>query len=386
MQSALPSSAPKDKIRYINDLKIALGEAIGVVACLFILPDADCYIDASDPKLVLRNAFACTNRVVQFITPKDQPDPHRIDHAVYDLYRQIGVTTLINVDKASKQKNRLYSSCVGMHTCTQVQGISNKGRFLPVFVEVDVLTGRTRVECSAFEEYRVNYREACIQMAKLFWNTSLEQRCIDASRAPAKQKLIELRNAYPHSDSGVVLLISADGNSRPLWGGISDKAIGAAELLSDYVPRQIDVGSMENPYAFSLADTGVRIIRIRSNAEVPDYYTAQKAGASPDEARYSSASGLFLHDKVYWSIAAKPNDPRYNKSYNMSKIDNPARDYAEKDMMEFYPLQLQPSDTPLQWVQFVNALRLLPIQYDKATVLPLPLHLAKCLTEYLFKP
>jgi len=32
-----------------------------------------------------------------------------------------------------------------------------------------------------------------------------------------------------------------------------------------------------------------------------------------------------------------------------------------------------------------NALRDIPIQYNQSTVLPLPLHLAKGLEEYLFK-
>ena len=56
----------------------------------------------------------------------------------------------------------------------------------------------------------------------------------------------------------------------------------------------------------------------------------------------------------------------------------------EKDMIEIYPLQLQQGDDPWDWVRYVNALRQLPIQYNQTTVLPLPLHLAKNLSEYLF--
>ena len=52
-------------------------------------------------------------------------------------------------------------------------------------------------------------------------------------------------------------------------------------------------------------------------------------------------------------------------------------------MIEIYPLQLQMDDDSWEWVRFVDALRQIPIQYNQTTILPLPLHLAKNLTEYL---
>ena len=54
-------------------------------------------------------------------------------------------------------------------------------------------------------------------------------------------------------------------------------------------------------------------------------------------------------------------------------------------MVELYPLQLQPGDHADNWVFYTNALRHIPIQYSQSTVLPLPLHLAKALEEYLFE-
>ena len=53
-------------------------------------------------------------------------------------------------------------------------------------------------------------------------------------------------------------------------------------------------------------------------------------------------------------------------------------------MIELYPLQLQPGDTAENWVFYTNALRHIPIQYNQSLVLPLPLHLAEGLEEYLF--
>lgn len=386
MQNKLSDDSKSGKIDRCDELVDVLGNADGVVACLFVIPGAESYINGGDPKQVIRNAFARTGRVVQFVVPEDngvEVSGKKVDNAVYDLYRQIGITFLIDTVKA--QHSRLADArCIGMHVHTQVHGIQNKGRFLPVFVDVDLLSGRTRVQCTAFDNYSVSYREACIEMAKLFWKEDLERRCVDACRTPVKQKLIELRNKYSSPESKVVFMANADGNSRPLWGGMSDKAIGNYATNEEYIPEQIDVGVQKAPYYFSLTNSGVRIVRIRCNAEVPDYYTSLRVDEENSD-KFSSATGVFLYEKTFWSISPKPNDPRFNKSFLESRIDHPTSDYAEKDMIELYPLQLQAGDNSWEWVRFVNALRQLPVQYNQATVLPLPLHLAKNLAEYLFE-
>lgn len=94
---------------------------------------------------------------------------------------------------------------------------------------------------------------------------------------------------------------------------------------------------------------------------------------------------MFQHEDVYWGIHARPNDPQYTSSFKNSRIDHPQQRFAEKDMIELYPLQLQPGDDAASWVFYTNALRHIPIQYNQSTVLPLPLHLAKGLEEYLFE-
>lgn len=385
MQTKLTDDSRNGKIERCDDIVDELGYADGVVACLFVIPGADDYKTGGDPKQIIRNAFAQTDRVVQFIVPEDEgktASKHKIENAVYDLYRQLGVTNLLDVEKAQCHP---YADvrCVGMHIFTQVHGATNKGRFLPVYVDVDLLSGKTRVQCSAFDNYSVSYREACLEMAKLFWKSDLEQLCVDACRTPAKQKLIELRNKHMDPENRVVFMATADGNSRPLWGGMSDKAIGEYDMLDKYIPKQVDVGAQKAPFYLPLANSGVRIARIRCNTEVPDYFTSQRSGEESSD-KYSSATGVFQYGKTFWSIAPKPNDPRFNKSFIESRVTHPKQDYAEKDMIEIYPLQLQSGDDPWDWVRYVNALRQLPIQYNQATVLPLPLHLAKNLSEYLF--
>lgn len=371
-----------DKPMRCDEIREKLGDTNEVVACICIIPGSESYKSDSDPKLIIRNAFARSGRVVQFmVAPEDEEKniEQKVLHAVHDLYRQLGIVMLMNLEKL-KSHTLKNISCVGMHVCTQVQGLNNKARFMPVFVSVDLQTGTTRVQCDAFENNHVNYRQACLEMAKLYWNTDLENLCKNAQFSPAKQKLIELKNRYRDADSGALVLVHSDGNTRPLWNGISDKTIGSYSLTGEYRPTEIDVGSNKTPYMMSLNDTGIRVIRVRDNSEVPDYYTSQR-----EDDNYSSATGIFKYGDVFWAISPKPYDPKYNRSLKESRFDHQYTDYAEKDMIEMYPIQLQSEDNPDAWAKFVSDLCTLSIQYEQSTVLPLPLHLAKNLTEYLLE-
>lgn len=381
LADAMPNDYKQTKIQRCDEIVEQLGKTDSITACIFALPGQE-YYTKGDPKQVLRNAFARTGRVVQFINLENDINHNKIENAVYDLYRQLGIVTLLNLK--SNLPPLANTPCVGMYLYTQIHGISNKARFLPIYVTVDLLEGKTRVHCDAFSNRTVSYREACLEMAKLFWENDLEQRCVDASRAPAKQKLIELKNHYYTKENPVLFLVQSDGNTRAVWSGISDKEISGYTVTSEYCPSQINVGMPKNPYPLSLTDSGVRIIRIRSNQEVPDYFTDLSEKSMDDHLQFSSASGIFKYDNVYWGIHAKPNDSQYTNSFKASRIDYPKQRFAEKDMVELYPLQLQSGDNAVNWIFYVNALRHIPIQYSQSTVLPLPLHLAKALEEYLF--
>jgi hypothetical protein len=381
LTDAMPDDRKETKIRHRDEIADTIGETDIVTACMFALPGQEQY-PKGDPKQVIRNAFAKTGRVVQFITPEETGDFNKIQNAVYDLYRQLGIVTLLDFSK--NVPPFADTPCIGMHLCTQVHGIANKARFLPLYVTVNIPEGKTRVHCDAFSERVVSYRKACLEMAKLFWNSDLEQRCVDASRTPAKQKLIELKNHYYTKENSVLLVLQSDGNTRAVWSGLSDKEIGRYDVVEPYCPAEINVGMPKSPYMMSLIDSGVRIVRIRSNQEVPDYYTGPSKKHMEARPQLTSSSGIFQYDDVYWGIHAKPNDLQYTNSFKTSRIDRPSQRFAEKDMIELYPLQLQPGDKAENWVFYTNALRHIPIQYNQSLVLPLPLHLAECLEEYLF--
>lgn len=381
-QIAAPCEKSNDaRIARVEKIANELGRTDDVVGCIVAIPGPENYTDGTDPKDVIRAGFAKSGRVVQFLVP-DAENDQNVFSSVLDLYRQLGIFAQIDTDKI-KAHPLGDVSCVGMHVCTQIHGVQTKGYMLPLFIKVDLEKGITKVTCDAFERRTVNYREACLEMAKLFWHRDLDARCRQASFSPAKQQLIALKNQYDTPEKRVLLLVTSDDSARQLWKGISDAQLSEYRLKSgdqDYQPEEINVGDKDRPYMMSLGESGVRIIRVRCSKEVPDYITEEK-----DETAFRSSSGIYQFEKDFWAIPPKPNDPRYSASFKRSKTDDPRNAYAQKDMIELYPIQLQPDDDPLEWVRFAHALRSISIQYSQTTIRPLPLHLAEKLEEYLFQ-
>ena len=255
---------------------------------------------------------------------------------------------------------------------------NGKARFLPLCVELDYISGKVYVECDTFDQTRVPYREAAFELAKLSLDKDFEKKCDAASRGMFKQKMVMWKNVYKNKN--LLVLIEANGNTRAICNGITDGQIQKYSYLERYCPEEIEVGTKESSYKLNLNDTGVRFIRIRRNGEVPDYYTdlSEKEG-------YSASSGVFKYGQDYWSVAGRPNDKAYKRSYKNTKYDMPSQNFSERDMIEIYPVQLQKGDDSDEWVNYTDSLRLGAIQYDEATIMPIPIHLASKLQEYILE-
>jgi hypothetical protein len=241
------------------------------------------------------------------------------------------------------------------------------------------------VDCDAFERRHVPYREAMIELSKLSRRDDFVKRCNEAYINTIKQKMLGYRNLY--RDEPALVLINANGNTRSdMWPGISDKSISSYDYISDYVPLKINIGSKGKDYSQSFLDTQVRIMRVRineGNSEIPDYYTEWSISEA-GKREHKSASGIYQYGKVFWGLASRPNDFSYINSFKYSKIEHPFSEFDERNLVEFFPLQLQEFDNVTDWIKFSNSLRECMPEYNgSATKLPAPLHLAKTMGEYL---
>lgn len=380
MGEVLDSSEGASILKRIKEIEKTIDNAATTTACIILLPGKDKF-KQGDPKDVIRCGFALKNSLTQFITPWNSDDSenaveNKIVSAIEDLCRQLGYVRDFDEIVKENEDSLAHTPIMGMHVMTQLKTIYGKARFLPLCVELDYITGQVYVECDAFEQVRVPYREAAFELAKLSLDKDFEKKCDVASKGMLKQKMIMWKNVYKNNN--LLVLIEANGNTRALCNGITDGQIQKYAYQEPYCPEEIEVGTKENSYMLNLNDSKVRFIRIRRNGEVPDYFTELSKSNG-----YAASSGVFKYESDYWSVAGRPNDKAYKSSYKETTYSKPRQKFAERDMIEIYPIQLQKGDNPDEWVHYTNSLRVGAIQYDEATIMPLPIHLATKLQEYI---
>lgn len=380
MGETLESSESAAILKRMKEIEKEVNAATEITGCIILLPGKDKFTEG-DPKDAIRCGFALRNRLTQFIIPwgKDESETgvnSKITSAIEDICRQLGYVRAFDEKVINNKDALVHMPIIGMHIMTQVNGIYGKARFLPLCVELDYISGKVYVECDAFEQTRVPYREAAFELARLGIDKDFEKKCDNASKGMFKQKMIMWKNVYKNDN--LLVLIEANGNTRALCNGITDSQIQKYIYLEPYCPEEIEVGTKENSYKINLNDSKVRFIRIRRNGEVPDYFTDLS-----EEGRYAATSGVFKYESDYWSVAGRPNDKAYRYSYKETTYSKPYQKFAECDMIEIYPIQLQKGDNPDEWVHYTNSLRTGAIQYDEAMSMPIPIHLASKLQEYI---
>ena len=390
--AALESSKSAAVLKRMKEIEKKIETASETTACIILLPGKESY-GQEDPKDAIRCGFALRNRLTQFIIPWKSGEEEdkkkqkaiettiksKIASAIEDLCRQLGYVRTLDEKLINKENMLVHTPVIGLHVMTQIKTLYGKARFLPLCVELDYISGKIYVECEAFEKIRVPYKKAGLELARLSMDRDFEKKCENAAKGMFKQKMIMWKNVYKNNN--LLVMIEANGNTRAVCNGITDGQIQKYTYLEPYCPQEIEVGTKQNSYKISLNDSKVRFMRIRRNGEVPDYYTDfSKKGDG-----HAQTNGVFKYKDVYWSVAERPKDKSYTCSYKESTYSKSEQNFAERDMIEFYPIQLQKGDDPKEWVIYANSLRKGAIQYDEAAVLPIPLHMAAKLEEYILQ-
>ena len=342
-----------------------------------------------DIKDLLRCGFALAGKVTQFINPDENTEKvldgaeasekalgsvsAKIKNTIYDLLRQFGY---------SSRLDRL-SGKLPTYPVVAIEAFSNfntifgkKVRALPIAITYDLVSGAIKTECPAIRHgAAVSYYEACLELVKLSMENDFDRICADGVRRFAEMKLKALENYYRDKDA--IVLVSGDGFVRnELWPGISNKRIESYSF-SEYGADKIDIGSSKLSMIFDFGKSKLRIVRIRFNDEVPDYYL-------DDGNSTNAGKGFYLYDKVYYvSVPIEKQDPRYylvGKNYSK---DTPQKDYYHKQLVEYFTLRLCDGDDAFEIINYLNELRKCSMQYQGSTNCPLPLHYIETLKEYV---
>lgn len=390
-------------------------------ANIFCLHGQDFWHNYTDPKAAIRHGFATAHQLVQFIDPyspnykkyreelaagtdtnskKTKSIIATLDStcnsALNDLYRQLGITTLHHFkDKISSTLQSMAGiSFVGVELLKNVTGRLGSRVDIPLFLKYQPDTGAITVRSRLFDALGygpepLSYSEALFALAELYDSEDVSRKlkdCAGSSADSIREQLDTLKYWYQDDLKNLLILVDYSSEFSYLWKGLTDKELSAASG-ADYGQHELFIRKDEAPVA--LQGTGVRIVRVRSTSEVPDYYVPGHETA--DGLKHSTIQGIFKYDRVYYSIAGTPQTHKdsVGNSRTKSRITHTDATMTLMDMIELYPVQMQKDDEPIiaRWMQYVDNLRTIAIQFDgKATKLPLPLHLAAKMDEYIFRP
>lgn len=369
-----------------------------------------------DPKEAIRHGFALTGRLTQFITiekykqevisiekakedyklkklkheekkandpsiTKDYRKPNKtintnkaINGAVLDAFRQLGVLYDCASIKTMKGKE-----IVGVSICNFKTTKYGYIKPFPIIVTYDVDNSQIMIYCELIDKIEIPYWKAILGLSKL----SSNKKITDLNKIISSTTIIRrLNRVLENTDKDTIIIIEANGVTRKFIKGItnSELAKGEKNELNQITKLVI---TDEKYLELNTSKRNIDIIRLRVNEEVPDYIHDDFT-----DKRYQNTSGLFKLGEVYYSIDNRPinEDKTYKKCE--SKAIKPGR-YSHRNMVEIYPVSISGDNTDFETnkmkaIEITNLLRNVSIQFtSQMTILPLPLHLAKKMEEYL---
>jgi hypothetical protein len=319
-----------------------------------------------DPKEAIRWGLAMTRRLSQFITPFE-PDEwpedegheagehQRARSAVRDALRQIGYLpgTPLDVFHGTNTVPQNLQM-LGLWVVTLDRRASSK-QYLPIVVRLEGGSQTVRSTYPGATGW-LPYAEALLEVA----NRQLDLG-LPADRFPAflDQILEDSTNA------GATLLMCHAQNARQIWPWLTNQNISTEGLTWGRGPQK------------PIKPRELRVARVRDSTrdEVPQWYAFGNG-----EMRLPS--GLFKQrERVYLSLQGKTAAMKSGRT--IAKLDHPNLTIAVRRIIELFLPILQDGDEADQWAMVVHRLRQMAGHHDEATQLPLPLHLARGLTEYV---
>ena len=369
----------KTRARRIGREFAAVDEPTG---CIVLLPGRDSFGDR-DPKQAIRNGLAQSGRLSQFLVPinEDGKLERRAQAAVRDLMRQLGFVFELRQTRG------------GVNVRMPVWGVtvleSHRGKSawrFPLAVKLVPSMGSVEVDCPLFRG-RLSYRDAQLELARITSSIDGRKRLASMSGRDLKHLLDRIKGEAAHEKT--LMLVHAYGCIRRAewWPGISDKRLTKGVLR--YGPTR-EGGLEVEDELFECKSAGLSILRVRnaSNEEVPDYYTDKKPlGADGRDSGHFNRQGLFLAGECVYGLTGRPNMSNYTDAFKDSKLDTPNKVFSEKTLNEYCLLTPGENKELIALAKYAEALRGCMVQLVNTSTkvnLPAPLHLATCLTEYLW--
>lgn len=325
------------------------------------IADKDAFESDEDPKKSIRHGFAKTGRLTQFINRDSaQSLEQRVKRCLLDGFRQLGVNQLaFNQGILPVQANYVGLWLIYM---SKEKNPASVDRYIPVFTLIEPSTYEVLARVPGINEW-LPYRELLLEISSTENVIGFDRR---NKALPFIQQVIEQELVA----EGDTILMCLAQNMRRAWSWLQDQNIVFDKIaFGDEKLRAIQ--DFE----------GLRIVRIRSsqNHETPEWYAVDE----DNDEKYGFSKGLFAAGNRRFAST-------YGKSAQFKKITKkdsiftrPQAPAWNPGMFEVIVGAMQREDNSNDLAATVHRLRNLSVQYDDATAMPLPLHLASLIEEYV---
>ena len=367
----------------VDEVMVGTPKTPTTVTATFIeLEGKDFYDDnnEADPKHALRLGFAHTHRLTQFITPrsntKDESDNlnYRAHRSLLDMLRQFGVhLEAPQIPGLPKSINS-----VGLWLTKQYRKSSptRTQEMLPVLVYINPERQEVLATASGLEDW-LPYPQALLAIAQGKAKGFHQAR----QAMPFIRETLE-GEILPQGDT---LLLCHAQNLRSAWPWLANVRLSQDSLSFG---KEKPMSITEWP--------GLRIVRIRSSQdqETPEWFAEHEAYG--DDVGF--AKGLFqMGERVFASTYNKPKQFPFSPSLSKvarwkgpkmqePKDPSPTKYVWNPGLYELTVACLQPEDEEAwPWAAITHELRNISLHHDDATALPLPLHLARGMEEYILR-
>ncbi len=308
------------------------------------------------------------------------------------MLRQLGVqaqppqlvieTTQNSKKKATDEKGLLKKiNYVGIWMIKQNSSTSSDGSTvrLPVMIYMASDTTEIKAIAPGLGNNWLPYREVLLRIGR--GEAQGYQRSEDAVTKFIKQKLNDVLSL------GDTLLLCHAQNLRSTWSWLTN-----GNITQD----SVNFGR-ENLSKIENFDSNLRIVRVRDSQgqshETPEWY------AQNDGDGNGFSEGIFqMGERVFASTYNTPKQFKLNRDLSKAstwttrnrktkeeKSHPPSPDvyYWNPGLVELTVACIQPEDNPSLWAALAHELRHIALHHDEPLKLPLPLHLAKLIEDYV---
>lgn len=337
---------------YLQEIEVP--ENTITVSLVEILRQND-YGTKNDPKQLLRESFARTGRITQFIHPLEGASvgekKARLHNSFKDLLADLGLipqrlrammdeeTIIFSIGKLSRGKYFTpVISCFSKHRPLLVKVYGKEWQGFP-----DALLQMTEFKTHPFD---VNKNKQ---------NYHIDKHLVE------KFILHHLKEIVTGTNKRVI--VAFDGFFRRYFDVVKN-----AEIKN--IKETIKSKGFQ-PYIDQM-----RFVRVNHSDEIPQYKLWDK------QTYFNFNSGLYTtNDHIYYSIAQRPDSMRDNT--RKTKYGSPESSLVHQSIVEFMTLGCETKEERDEVAKIMHHLRRLPITGEKGTIYPYPLHLYRALEKYI---